>query len=58
MMNEYWDDDEILQCYNYCDWRGTVAELDNPEEDVYRCPKCGGSTAMIMSAPTPAREGE
>jgi hypothetical protein len=49
-VSEYWDDDEMLQCHNHCNWRGPAAELDNPEEDVYRCPKCGASTSMIMSA--------
>jgi hypothetical protein len=45
----YWEEDEVLGCYNHCDWVGTIADLYNPEEDIYKCPKCGGSTDMILS---------
>ena len=47
---EYWEEDELLECHNHCDWTGTLGDLDNPSEDEYRCPKCGGSVDMIISA--------
>ena len=48
-MDWFWEEGETLECHNHCDWVGTMADLDNPEEDVYLCPKCGASTDMIVS---------
>ncbi len=51
----FWQRDELIICLNHCDWKGTVDELDHPDEDVYECPKCGGSTDMMLSADEESR---